>query len=62
MKATIKKIIHKEKNYNYYTSKTVYYFENKPFYSGIAKLKKILKNKGYTDYEIIDSGVSKYNY
>jgi hypothetical protein len=62
MKATIEKVIYKEKHYKKYISSTVYIFNDKSFYNGIRDLKKILQSRGYTEFEIIDRGVCKMNY
>lgn len=62
MKAIIDKVIYKEKHYNKYISNTVYIFENSRFYNGIIELKKILKKRGYKNFEILDKGICKMNY
>jgi hypothetical protein len=65
MKVVIEKSVVKEKRYDKISSTTQYVALGKTYYAhqtSLAKIKKFLKGQGYTEFVILDRGVSKMNY
>jgi hypothetical protein len=62
---TITKAVLKTKGITGITCETVYTIDGKRYFASITNLtslKKMLKNKGYTDIKINDTGITKCNY